>query len=185
MPDLDRWLADPVLRTRHRAEAPVSPQRLWEAAGEVALSDSPHLAHLVRWRIPGLAHDLTYHELFRSRPFALLDEGEFYALSGLCGRIWTLRRDYAALDEPDDFLAWDGRGTVRVLLAHWAEETPDGAALVSEVRVDTVDHRARLGLRLVRPLIAATEHLIGTEPLAIACAAAVDSARTRTSPARR
>ena len=42
-------------------------------------------------------------------------------VSGLCGRIWTLARDYPRLSGPEAFRDWDERGTVRVLFAHWAE----------------------------------------------------------------
>ena len=47
---------------------------------------------------------------------SLLAEGERWSVSGLCGRIWTLTRDYPRLDGPDAFRAWDEPGTVRVLL---------------------------------------------------------------------
>lgn len=182
--ELDYWLADPVLRTRHRREAAAPADLLWEAAGRVTLSQSHVIGRIARWRIPGLPGDPTFREMFRSEPFTPLAEGDGWSLSGLCGRIWNRRRDFTVLADPQDFRTWRRPGTARVLLAHWVEPTgADRSALVSEVRVDTVDRQARIGLRLVRPLIAASEHLIGSEPLAIAAAAAADSARTRTSPA--
>lgn len=185
-PDLDHWLADPAVRTRHRRATDAQPQELWEAAGRVTLAQSHVIGRIARWRIPGLAGDSTFRDTFRSEPFNLLAEGEGWSLSGLCGRIWNRRREFTVLDDPEDFRTWRAPGTARVLLAHWVEPAGAGrAALVSEVRVDPVDRQARLGLRLVRPLIAASEHLIGAEPLEIACAAAAGSARTRTSRARR
>ena len=70
----------------------------------------------------------------------MLEAGETWSVSGLCGRIWTLARDYPRLSGPEDFRAWDERGTVRVLFAHWTEPAEDGrATLVSEARVDPVD----------------------------------------------
>ena len=73
-PDLDRWLPDPAIRVAHRREASASPDRLWEAARSVQLSDTRLLGRLVRWRIPGLPSDLTFDELFRSPPFLVLAE---------------------------------------------------------------------------------------------------------------
>jgi hypothetical protein len=168
-PDIARWLPDPTLRSIHRREADARPAALWSAAGSVALSECRVLGRLVRWRIPGLAPDLTYHQLFRTHPFVLLEETAQSSVSGLCGQIWTLRRDYPCLDGPAAFEDWQTPGTVRVLFAHWAEPAGrDRAALVSEVHIEAVDSDAGRGLRLVRPLISAFEGLIDREPLAIA-----------------
>ncbi len=175
-PDLRRWLPDPILRSVHRREADARPAALWSAAGTVALADCRVLGRLVRWRIPGLPADLTYHQLFRTQPFVLLEETRYSSVSGLCGQIWTLRRDYPCLDGPASFDDWQTPGTVRVLFAHWAE--PAGrAALVSEVHIEAIDSAAGRGLRLVRPLISAFEGLIDREPLAIAARRAEASTR--------
>lgn len=168
-PDLERWLPDPILRVTHRRQAEATPQALWEAAATVRLEDCRVLGRLVRWRIPGLSRNLTYRELFRREPFVVLEEGECSSLSGLCGRIWTLRRDYPRLKRPEDFTRWDEPGTVRVLFAHWAEPAGrDRAALVSRTHIAANDRGARRGVALVRPLITAFEHLVDREPLAIA-----------------
>ena len=98
---LDAWLPEPVVRTHHRRTAAAAPDELWRAANGVRLSDTRTLGRLVRWRIPGLQPRLTYGELFRDYPFTVLDEGEQHLLAGLCGRIWTLARDYPRLDGPD------------------------------------------------------------------------------------
>ena len=168
-PDLEPWLPDPLVRVSHRREAYATPQALWEAAATVRLEDCRLLGRLVRWRIPGLPSQLTYRELFRGEPFVVLEEGECSSLSGLCGRIWTLRRDYPRLSRPEDFTRWDEPGTARVLFAHWAEPAGCGrAALVSRVHITAGDRAARRGVGLVRPLIGAFEQLISREPLAIA-----------------
>jgi hypothetical protein len=168
-PDLTRWLPDPIVRSVHRREAAARPDALWSAAGTVELADCRVLGRLVRWRIPGLPADLTYHELFRTPPFVVLEETGSSSLSGLCGQIWTLRRDYPCLDGPAAFENWRTPGTVRVLFAHWVEPVGrDRAALISEVHIEAVDSAAGRGLRLVRPLISAFERLIDREPLAIA-----------------
>ena len=168
-PDLKRWIADPTLSSVHRREADAPPAALWSAAGAVALSDCRILGRLVRWRIPGLPADLSYRELFRNEPFLVLEETERSSVSGLCGRIWTLRRDYPRLEDPSTFAEWDAPGTVRVLFAHWIEPADDDrATLVSEVHIEAFDAAGRRGLRLVRPLISSFERLIDREPLAIA-----------------
>jgi hypothetical protein len=167
-PNLDHWLAEPVIRLHHRREARAAPERLWEEAQAVTLADSHLLGRVVRWRIPGTPGDITYRELFSSPPFTLLDEGDTHSVSGICGRIWNRKREFARLDGPDAFTACRVPGTARVVFAHWVEPDGDGSALASEVRVEPADRQARVGLRLVRPLIVAFEHLISAEALAAA-----------------
>lgn len=163
-PDLDRWLAYPGLRVSHRRESRAPRTRLWEAAQAVRLADTSLLGRLVRWRIPGTPADSSYDELFRNPPFTVLVEDETALVSGLVGRIWTLRRDYPRLTEPEQFLQWSQRGTARVLFANWVEPTETGTmALISEVRVEAMGVQGRLGVRAVRPLVRSFEHLIGTE----------------------
>jgi hypothetical protein len=159
--------------TRHRRSAAASAEALWRAAQGVRLADTRRLGRLVRWRIPGLEPGLTYHELFRAYPFCVLDEGDGWLVSGLCGRIWTLSRDYPALSGADEFAAWSEPGTVRVAFAHWAEPAGDGrAALFSEARVEPVDARARLRLKATWAVVGPFERLVGSEPLALAVARA-------------
>ena len=157
------------MRTHHRRSAAATPAAVWDAARAVRLSDTRRLERLVRWRIPGVVHGQTYDELFRTEPFTVLEAGETWSVSGLCGRIWTLARDYPRLSGPEDFRDWDERGTVRVLFAHWAEPGPDGGAtLISEARVDPVDTTARVRLKALWTVIGPFEPLVGAEPLAVA-----------------
>jgi hypothetical protein len=166
---LDRWLPDPAVRTHHRRTAAASPAELWDAAARVRLRDTRRLGRMVRWRIPGLAEDLTYHEMFRAYPFCVLAEDEHTLVSGLCGRIWTLARDYPPLPDPSAFAEWDEPGTVRVAFAHTALPLDDGRAeLVSEARVEPVDRHARLRLRAVWAVLGPFERLVAAEPLALA-----------------
>src|SRR3954454_25074685 len=168
---LDLWLADTTVRTHHRRAADAQPQALWEAAQTLRLSDTRTLGRLVRWRIPGLARGLTYGELFRAYPFTVLEEGEQHLLTGLCGRIWTLARDYPRLDGPKAFADWREPGTVRVLFGHWVEPGPDGGAeLISEARVQPTDRMAALRLRAVWKLIGPFELLVGAEAISAATA---------------
>ena len=166
-PDLDGWLPDPQVRIRHRRVARADPQQLWDAAGTVRIRDAPRLGRIVRWRIPGTSQDEPFRELFRRYPFTVLSEGAQCSVSGLCGRIWTVQRDYPRLSGPEEFLGWAEPGTVRVLFAHWVEDAADGgdSALVSEARVQPVDRRARLRMRAVWTLVARFERLIGGEAL--------------------
>jgi hypothetical protein len=166
---IDRWAGKPAVRSHHRRVAAVPPDALWDAATSVRLNDTRTLGRLVRWRIPGTPGDLTFSELFKRYPFTLLEEGDTWSLSGLCGRIWTLQRDYPRLSGPEDYEAWDEAGTVRVLFAHWTRPTEDGQSeLVSEARVEPVDRRAALRLRGLWAVVSSFERLIGAEPLVIA-----------------
>jgi hypothetical protein len=166
---LDSWIPDPQVRTRHRRLVVASADRLWEAAGEVRVGDTRTLGRAVRWRIPGTPPEITFRELFRRYPFTVLAEGERWSVSGLCGRIWTLRRDYPRLEGGEEFGDWDEPGTVRVILAHWIEEEGEGrAALVSESRVEPTDRRAQLRLRALWALLGHFDRLVGGEALGVA-----------------
>ena len=166
---LDAWLGEPAVRTHHRRTAAAAPEALWQRATEVRLDETRTLGRLVRWRIPGLAPAMTYHELFRTYPFCVLEEDEHLLIAGLCGKIWTLARDYPRLGSAGDFAGWDEPGTVRVAFAHWVSSGADGRAeLVSEARVQPVDARAALRLRALWAVIGHFERLVGAEPLALA-----------------
>ena len=166
---LDAWLGSPVVSTHHRRGAAVDADRLWQRATEVRLGETGTLGRLVRWRIPGLAPDMTYHDLFRSYPFVVLEEDEHLLVAGLCGRIWTLARDYPRLTAPADFRDWHEPGTVRVAFAHWVQSGGDGRAeLVSEARVEPVDRAAALRIRALWAVIGRFERLVGGEGLALA-----------------
>jgi hypothetical protein len=163
-PDLDTWLSQPTLRVVHRRESSVSAAQLWEAAREVRLSETARLGRLVRWRIPGLSRDPAYDELFRQPPFMVLQEDEHALVSGLVGRIWTLRRDYPQLGSPEEFMEWSRGGTARVVIASWAASRPDGGSvLTAEARVEPVGAQGRLGVTAVRPLVRAFQNLVGSE----------------------
>ena len=168
-PDLDAWLPEPQVRSRHRRSARADADPLWHAAEGVRLRDTPTLGRAVRWRIPGTSAELPYRDLFRAYPFTVLDEGERWSLSGLCGRIWTLRRDYPRIDGPDEFRAWEEPGTVRVVLANWIEpDGPERNALISESRIEPVDRRGAVRLRALWAVVGHLERLIGGEVLRVA-----------------
>jgi hypothetical protein len=167
---LDAWMADAAVRSRHAHRADSSPDALWRAANDLRLSDTRTLGRLIRWRIPGLKRGLTYGELFRGYPFAVLEEGTGFVLAGLCGRIWTLARDYPRLDGPEDFASWSEPGTVRVLFGHWVRPDGDGAELVSEARVEPTDRSAALRLRALWKVIGPFERLVGAEAISAASA---------------
>ena len=154
------------MSTHNRRTAASKPDDLWRTANALRLSDTRTLGRLVRWRIPGLDGRLTYGELFRDYPFTVLDEGERHLLAGLCGRIWTLVRDYPRLDGPEAFATWNEPGTVRVLFGHWVEPAGDGSALVSEARVQPVERMAALRLRALWKVIGPFERLVGAEAIA-------------------
>jgi hypothetical protein len=166
MIDLDALLPDPQVRGSHRCSATADPDDLWRAASEVKIAEAPRLGRAVRWRIPDTPADISFRDLLRSYPFTVLAEGERWSVSGLCGRLWTLRRDYPRLEGPDDFLEWDEPGTVRVLLADWVEPEGDGqAAVCNESRIAPVDRGAALRLRALWAIVGGLERLVGGEAL--------------------
>jgi hypothetical protein len=168
-PDLDSWLARPLIKISHRRVARATPEALWDAAQSVRLDDARRLGRLVRIRIPGLPPSLTFDEMFRAPPFIVLEAGQTSLLSGIVGRIWTIRRDYPALRDADEFRTWSARATARVLFASWTEPAGEGrSALVNETRVTAVGRRGRFGLTAVRPLIIASQGLIGSDGIAAA-----------------
>ena len=165
---LDDWLPDATVRTRHRRTAKAAPDALWTAATGIRLADTRRLGRLVGWRIPGVESSQTYHQLFREYPFTVLDQNEHALVCGLVGRIWTLARDYPALDGPEAFADWDEPGTVRVAFHHWVRPLDDGAELLSEARVQAVDAVARFRLKAIWTVVGPFERLVGAEPLALA-----------------
>lgn len=163
-PDLDHWLPDPFLRIAHERPSSASQQALWDAAQQVKVGETRLLGRLIRWRIPGTTAEQRFAELFANEPFTVLERGETSLVSGMVGRIWTLRRDYPALDDPEAFRAWSRSGTAKVVFANWASES----CLHSEARVEPVGSRGRLGLAAVRPLISSFHGLIASEGIAAA-----------------
>ncbi|HET6869924.1 MAG TPA: hypothetical protein VFH80_28685 [Solirubrobacteraceae bacterium] len=151
----------------HRRETNASAERLWEAAQTVRLGDARRLGRLVRWRIPGLTGELTFDEMFRNPPFIVLDEAPGRLLvSGLVGRIWTLRRDYPELKDPEEFRTWHDSGTARVVFANWIAEGP--TTIHAEARVEAIGAQGRVGVAAVRPLVRAFGSLIGSDGIDIA-----------------
>jgi hypothetical protein len=168
IPDLDQWLPDPAVRVIHRRQSSAPADRLWEAARELRLADTRLLGRLIRLRIPGVAAASSFGELFCNPPFTVLIQGDRSLVSGLVGRIWTLRRDYPDLS-PEEYRDWSEAGTAKVLYAHWVRPTDSGRSeLRSETRVQAFGVQGRLGLASVRPLIRAFEQLVGTDALAAA-----------------
>jgi len=164
-PDLDRWLSEPSLRVAHRRESAVDADRLWEAAQRIQVADVGLLGRLVRWRIPGVPADTSFDQMFRSSPFIVLEDGNGQSLvSGLVGRIWTLRRDYPKLREPNEYRSWEVSGTAKVLFANWVEPiSADRSALCMEARVRGIGAKGRVGVAAVRPLVSRFQQLVRSE----------------------
>jgi hypothetical protein len=163
--ELEDWLPRPSLRVAHRRHSSASAQRLWDAARAERLSDTAVLGRLVQWRIPGLERGQTYDRLFREPPFMVLAEGDQALVSGLVGRIWTLRRDYPQLSDREEFRTWSKSGTARVAIATWVQSDPRGATLFTEARVEAIGAQGQVGMAAVRPLVRAFEHLLSSEAL--------------------
>ncbi len=168
VPELEAWLPDPAIRVAHSRGSSADPETLWRAARTVRVRDAALLGRLVQWRIPGTPAALAFDELFRRAPFSVLEQSERALVSGIVGRIWTLRRDYPALADGEEFRRYDAPGSARVLFAMWAVPDGRGARLHSEVRASATGSQGRLGLAAVRPLISAFHNLIGSDGLAVA-----------------
>ena len=85
-------------------------------------------------------------------------------MSGLVGRIWTLRRDYPRLNDPGQFRGWSRRGTARVLIANWVDQGEHASStLTSEARVEAIGTQGRMGVAAVRPLVKTFQNLIGSD----------------------
>jgi hypothetical protein len=166
--DLDGWLPNPTIRIMHSRRSSADPEALWRAARSVRVRDTAVLGRLVQWRIPGTAGDMAFDELFRRAPFCVLEEGDLALVSGVVGRIWTLRRDYPKLAGPDEFRSFDTPGTARVMFAMWAATDGLGGRLSVEARVAPVGAQGRFGVAAVRPLVAGFHALIGSDGLGAA-----------------
>lgn len=150
------------------------------------LSDTRALGRLIRWRIPGTAADQSFGELLRAYPFTILEEDTNLLISGLCGRIWTMARDYPALAGAAGFRDWHEAGTVRVAFAHWTAPCPDGRAqLASEARVQPVDRAAALRLRALWKVVGPFDRLVGAEALTTAVRQAEEKRDCQTAPRAR
>jgi hypothetical protein len=183
---LDPWLPRAAIRTYHRCASTVDADELWQAAVALRLSDTRALGRLVRWRIPGTAADQSFGELLRAYPFTVLEEDRNLLISGLCGRIWTLARDYPALVDSAAFRDWHEAGTVRVAFAHWIAPCPDGGSeLASEARVQPVDRAAALRLRVLWRVVGPFDRLVGAEALTAAVRRAEGSRARETAPRAR
>ena len=163
MIDLDDWLPRASLCLRHeRSSRRATRDQLWEAANAVTVGETGVLGGLIRWRIPGTPRELSFGELFAQPPFVVLQREDHAIVSGLVGRIWTLRRDYPQLTGPAQFRAWDRSGTARVCFGHCVT---DNGVLVSEARVEPIGFYGRLGVGAVLPLIKRFGTLVGSEGL--------------------
>lgn len=171
-PDLDDWVPRAGVQVLHARHSRASADALWSAARALPLSQTGRLGRLVRWRIPGLPREITVGDLFSQPPFMVLESGDRALVSGLVGRIWTLRRDYPRLQSAEEFRDWNRSGTARVVFAHWVEADEDGAILSSEARVEPLGNRGRMGLAAVKPLVRAFQPLVGSDGITAAVRAA-------------
>jgi hypothetical protein len=183
---LDSWLPRAAVSTSHRRASTAAAEELWQAAQGLRLSDTRTLGRLIRWRIPGTAADQSFGDLLRAYPFTVLQEDTNLLISGLCGRIWTMARDYPALAGAAGFRDWHEAGTVRVAFATWTAPCPDGRAqLASEARVEPVDRAAALRLRVLWKMVGPFDRLIGAEALTTAVRRAEGNRAVRTAPRAR
>jgi hypothetical protein len=148
-PSLDDWLPEHEIRLHHARTSSAPPERLWEAASELRIAETPTMRRLIRWRLGPHAPDAdtTYRELFRSGIFMLLDEGDLFSVSGVAGRIWHPTGEYARLESPADYRKYDQPGTAKVAILNRVREHERGSEIVSESRVRVHGRRTRMVFR--------------------------------------
>jgi hypothetical protein len=169
-PSLDTWLPTRHVRLRYARTSSVSPDRLWEAANQVRLSDTGTMRRLIGWRLGRHAPpaDTTYRELFRSGIFTLLEEGERFSVSGVAGRIWAPSGDYARFESGDEYREWSRPGTAKVLIMTEVREHERGSEIVSESRVLVQGRRARVVFRGFWAVVSPFGRYVSSEVLAAA-----------------
>ena len=146
---LNNWIPHCHIRLRHARTSRAPPERLWQAASELRLTDTPTMRRMIRWRLGSHAPDAdtTYRELFRSGIFMLLEEGDLFSVSGVAGRIWHPSGEYARLESPADYREYDRPGTAKVALLTCVREHEGGSQIVSESRVEVHGLRTRMLFR--------------------------------------
>jgi hypothetical protein len=125
------------VRTHHARVSRAPAPALWQAARSVEVRETVSLRPLIAWRLGAHAPrgDEPFSAVFARHPFHLLAEDGWVTVSGLGGKLWSLRGDYATFGSPAEFRAWAPGGTCKVALRHEVREHPRGAEIVSEARV--------------------------------------------------
>jgi hypothetical protein len=167
---LDDWLPEHQIRLRHARTSRVPPERLWEAALELRLAETPTMRRLVRWRLGSHAPDAdaTYRELFRSGIFMLLEEGERFSVSGVAGRIWAPSGEYARFQTPAEYRDHDRPGTAKVVVLTEVRAHERGSEIVSESRIHVQGRRTRVLFRGFWPVVRPLTRVVPNEVLAAA-----------------
>ena len=151
--------------------ASVPPARLWEAAQSVRVRDTRTLRPIIALRFGPYAPsaDLTFRELFRRPPFALLEESEHCSISGLAGRLWALGDVFARLEGPEDYAAFADPGMAKVAVLHQVRPLGgDASEIVSEARVWCTNRSARLRFTPFWAVVGRFSIFIGLDLLATA-----------------
>ena len=166
-PSLDDWLPQHHARTRHARRSSVPPDVLWQAARQARVADARTLRPLIGMALPGPAPGpgTTFAELFRTGIFTLLEEGRHHSVSGVAGRLWTARDDYARFETAADYMEYAEPGTAKVVLLTQVRAVDGGSEILSESRVWCADRRARLRFRPFWAFVGPFNRFIGSELL--------------------
>jgi hypothetical protein len=95
------------------------------------------LRPLIAWRLGRHAPraDEPFAAVFARHPFHLLAEDGWGSVSGLGGKLWSLRGDYARFASPEAYREWAPGGTCKAALRNEVREHGAGSEIVSEARV--------------------------------------------------
>jgi hypothetical protein len=165
---LDNWLPEHEASLRHARVSSADPDRLWQAANELRLADTPRMARLIGWRLGSHAPraDTTYRELFRSGIFTLLEEGERFSVSGVAGRIWAPSGEYADFETPSEYREYARAGSAKVVVLTEVRPHARGSQIVSESRVRVEGRRTRMLFRGFWTMVRPFSRVISSEVLA-------------------
>ena len=136
----------------------------------MTVRESRSLRPVIAWRLGKHAPDAddSFSEVFDRHPFHLLAEEGHVSISGLIGQLWTINARFEEFADADEFLAWEGGQTCKVVLRHEVREHPKGSELISDVRVWCTSRRAHWRFRPFWSVVSPFSRYIGGEVLAAA-----------------
>lgn len=136
----------------------------------MTVKESRSLRPVIAWRLGKHAPKAgdAFSAVFDRHPFHLLAEEGHVSISGLIGPLWAINARFETFDDADEFLAWEGGNTCKVVLRHEVREHAAGSELFSDVRVYCTSRRAHWRFRPFWSIVSPFSGYIGGEVLAAA-----------------
>jgi hypothetical protein len=135
------------------------------------LRETRTLRPIIAWRLgryaPGA--DTPLRSVLASHPFHLLAEQGMVSVSGMAGKLWSLRDTFVRFDGADGFRDWAEPGFCKVVVRHEVRpEGGGGSAIDSEVRIWCTSRGAQVHFRPYWAFIGPFSRFIGSELLSAA-----------------